>query len=87
MFGAARLESAMTRTTWSVPYESVLDANGNEGFVFITNDNKIARKQPVTIESFNGKSMRISGGLENASALIVSGSAYLTDNSPIRVLN
>jgi len=27
--------------------------------------------------------MRISSGLENAPALIVSGSAYLSDNSPI----
>jgi len=55
--------------------------------VFVTNDNKTAIKQPVIIESFNGKTMRISSGLENARALIVSGSAYLTDNSPIRVLN
>jgi RND family efflux transporter MFP subunit len=87
MFGAARLESRATVTTWSVPYEAVLDANGNDGFVFVTNDNKTAIKQPVIIESFNGKTMRISSGLENARALIVSGSAYLTDNSPIRVLN
>lgn len=87
MFGAARLESKETVTTWSVPYEAVLDANGNEGFVFVTNDDKTASKQPVIIDSFNGKTMRISNGLENARALIVSGSAYLTDNSPIRILN
>lgn len=87
MFGAVRLESAVTVTTWSVPYEAVLDANGNEGFVFVTNDNKIALKQPIVIESFNGKTIRISSGLENARALIVSGSAYLTNNSLIRVLN
>jgi len=37
----------------------------------------------VVIESFNGSTMRVSSGLENAEVLIVSGSAYLTDNSPI----
>ncbi len=83
MFGAATIQSAEKQSSWSVPYEAVLDANGNDGFVFITSDNKTAKKQPVKIESFNGTSMRISSGLENAPALIVSGSAYLSDNSPI----
>ena len=83
MFGAATIHSAEKQSSWSVPYEAVLDANGGEGFVFITSDNRTAKKQPVIIESFNGTSMRISSGLENAEALIVSGSAYLSDNSPI----
>lgn len=87
MFGSASLQSNVTMSSWSVPYEAVLDANGNEGFVFITTNNKIALKQPVIIESFNGKTMRISSGLENAKALIISGSAYLSDNSPIHILN
>ena len=86
MFGAAVLSSGSAQTSWSVPYESVLDANDNEGFVFITNDFKKAVKQPVSIASFDGKSIRISKGLENSGALIVSGSAYLTDNSPITIL-
>ena len=83
MFGAATIHSGEKQSSWSVPYEAVLDANGAEGFVFVTSDNKTAKKQPVVIESFNGTSMRINSGLENAKALIVSGSAYLSDNSPI----
>jgi len=85
MFGAATIDSGEKQSSWSVPYEAVLDANGNEAFVFITSDNTTAKKQPVVIESFNGTSMRISSGLENAGALIVSGSAYLSDNSPITI--
>lgn len=83
MFGAAELSSDTAQPSWSVPYEAVLDANDNEGFVFVTNDNKKAVKRPVIIESFNGNTIRISKGLENSSALIISGSAYLADNSPI----
>ncbi|WP_276372142.1 efflux RND transporter periplasmic adaptor subunit [Chryseolinea sp. H1M3-3] len=86
MFGTAELSSKIKQTSWSVPYESVLDANDNDGFVFITNDNKKAQKQPVVIASFDGKTIRISRGLENTNALIVSGSAYLTDNSPISII-
>jgi RND family efflux transporter MFP subunit len=57
MFGTAELSSKIKQTSWSVPYESVLDANDNDGFVFITNDNKKAQKQPVVIESFDGKTI------------------------------
>lgn len=86
MFGSAVVTTGNTLTSWSIPYEAVLDANDNEGFVFITSDRKTARRQPVIIESFNGTTIRISKGLENAEALIVSGSAYLTDHSPITIL-
>lgn len=87
MFGAATLESPEPTHAWSVPYEAVLDADGNSGFVFVTSDRRIARKQAVVIESFDGKSIRIKSGLENASHVIVSGSAYLSDNSSIQVIN
>jgi multidrug efflux pump subunit AcrA (membrane-fusion protein) len=86
MFGTAELSSDTHETTWSLPYEAVLDANDNEGFVFVTNDDKTAIKQPVVIESFDGNTIRISKGLESSKALIVSGSAYLTDRSPITIL-
>ncbi len=55
MFGTAKLQSGRNVSSWNVPYEAVLDANGNEGFVFVTDNNKTARKQRVEIESFNGK--------------------------------
>jgi hypothetical protein len=86
MFGAAHIASLNKQSSWSVPYEAVLDANDDEGFVFITNDNKTARKQPVIIESFDGKSVRINKGLEGGGSLIISGSAYLADKSPITIL-
>jgi RND family efflux transporter MFP subunit len=86
MFGSAEIFSPATQASWKVPYEAVLDANDNEGFVFVTTDNKTAIKQPVTIASFDGTSIYITEGLENNMSLITSGSAYLTDKSPITVL-
>ena len=85
MFGAAEIVAGETVSSWSIPYDAVLDANGNEGFVFVTSDSNTARKQPVIIDSFDQKYVRISKGLEEASAVIVAGSAYLTDGSTIRV--
>jgi RND family efflux transporter MFP subunit len=86
LFASARIKSGRTTTSWSVPYESVLDAHGNSGFVFITNDRKTAIRQPVILASFNGNTIHISQGLEHAQTLIVSGSAYLTDGSLLEII-
>jgi len=72
--------------TWSVPYEALLDGDGSSGFVFVTNDNKTAQKMKVVIAGVEKDHVIISQGLENSKLLIVSGSAYLTDNSPIQII-
>lgn len=86
MFGSASVITGNKSTTWSVPYEAVLDANGNEGFVFVTSDYKTAIKQPVTISGIEQDRVSISHGFENFHTLIVSGSAYLTDKSEITII-
>jgi RND family efflux transporter MFP subunit len=86
MFGSAEISVPSNTVTWQIPYEAVLDANDNEGFVFVTNDNKTAIKQSVVIASFDNTSIYVSAGLENWMTLITSGSAYLTDNSPIKIV-
>jgi len=65
----------------------LLDGNADQGFVFVTNDNINALKVPVTIEAIDGKNILISKGLDGYGSLIVSGSAYLTDKSAIKVVN
>ena len=86
MFASAEISTSNRSTVWSIPYESLLDANGNEGFVFVTSDNKTAVKHPVTISAITQDRVTITKGLENHHALIVSGSAYLTDQSPITII-
>jgi RND family efflux transporter MFP subunit len=72
-------------TVWSVPFESLLDGDGSNGWLFITNDNKTAHRVKVKIAGMEKDQVIISEGLENAGSLIVSGNAYLTDNSSIIV--
>lgn len=86
MFGSALIDAGAGENSWKIPYEAVLDANGNEGFVFVTADGKTAARKAVTISSFDGKSVHIAKGLEGTEALIVTGSAYLTDQSPITIV-
>jgi RND family efflux transporter MFP subunit len=86
MFATAEIQTTRKANHWSIPYEALLDANGNDGFVFVTSDYKTAIKQPVTISSIDKNTVSISTGFEQYKALIVSGSAYLTDKSPITII-
>lgn len=88
MFGKATItpkQDERTATNWQIPYEALLDGDGSSGYVFITNDNKIAHKVKVTIAGIDKNTVTVTEGLSQATAIIVSGSAYLTDNSNITI--
>ncbi|MCX2480581.1 efflux RND transporter periplasmic adaptor subunit [Pedobacter sp. MC2016-15] len=88
MFGKAIIKPSALSTgssSWQIPYEALLDGNGSNGYVFVTNDRKTAKKLKVTIGAIDKNTVTITHGLEDATALIISGSAYLTDQSPITV--
>lgn len=88
VFGTARIQTKIETEFWAVPYEAVLDANGEDGFVFVArNDGKTAVKQAVKIQSFNDSYIALSHGLAEGDTLIVSGSAYLEDWAPISIVN
>jgi hypothetical protein len=71
---------------YSIPYEALLEANGKSGFVFVTNDGKTAKRIPVTIAGIEQNVVYIAGGLDGYREVIISGSPYLTDDSPIRII-
>jgi RND family efflux transporter MFP subunit len=87
MFGKATIISSETDQLWRIPYDALLDGNANSGFVFVTNNGKEALKVPVKIEEIDKNNVLISEGLAGYQTLIVEGSAYLKDNSPIRVVS
>jgi RND family efflux transporter MFP subunit len=86
MFGKASIQPSQTVQGWEVPFESVLDANGDSGFVFVVDGQK-AKKVKVQLGKITTSSIQVLAGLENYSSLIVSGSAYLADGSTIQVKN
>lgn len=89
MFGKAVVHTTnnkQTIATWAIPYDALLDGDGNSGYVFVTKDGHKAQKIKVTVASIEKDKVIISDGLQDAGALIISGSAYLTDSSKINVL-
>lgn len=77
--------SVKTVNTWTVPYDALLDGDAGKGYVFTTDDRKTATKTEVKIGEIRKNNVIITGGLENAKFLIVSGSPYLNDGSKIKV--
>ena len=86
MFGKARIQPTQAVQGWEIPFESVLDANGASGFVFVVDGQK-AKKVSVQLGKITPTAIQVVSGLENYTSLIVSGSAYLTDGSTIQVKN
>lgn len=84
MFGKAIIHPKTKNVAWKIPYEALLDGNANEGYVFVTNDLKIAKKIAVKVGEIEDNNVCIKSGLENYKYIITSGSAYLTDNSLIK---
>lgn len=87
MFGKAEIKPSGSSEFWVIPFDALLDGDGNEGYVFITNDKTTAQKIKVNVAGFNSEKVYISGGLENNKYLIVAGNAYLNHNSKIRIIN
>lgn len=87
MFGKVVIMPSQKIEGWQIPYESLLDAQGTVGFVFVTDDGKHAKKIQVGLGKISNESVQVISGLENHKNLIVSGSAYLTDGSPIQLVN
>jgi RND family efflux transporter MFP subunit len=85
LFGQATIYPHAQGKYWLLPYEAVLEANGNDAFVFVTNDRKTATKVPVKVAYLDAKSIAVSAGLDGHQEVITTGSAYLTDKSPITI--
>jgi hypothetical protein len=71
---------------WTIPYEALLEGQGNTGFVFVTEDGKTAAKLTVEIAGIGNNMAYISRGVDENTRLIVAGSAFLKDGSSIKII-
>lgn len=88
MYGKASIAATTTKAgnIWEIPYESLLDANGSMGYVFTVNEDNTVTKTKVTIQGMEKDKVLISDGLQDIKAIVISGSAYLTDKSSISII-
>lgn len=83
IFNPAKTNNGLKSVT--IPYEALLDADGRTGYVFIPGANNRAKRVMVVIEEMRNDEVVISKGLEGVSRIILSGSAYLKEDSPFKI--
>jgi RND family efflux transporter MFP subunit len=83
LFGNATIQVSTKQRVWQIPYQALLDGDGQSGYVFVTQDDKTAHKISVTIGDMEKDYVTVTAGLEQAKRLIISGSAYLKEGSTI----
>jgi RND family efflux transporter MFP subunit len=85
MFGNATITPSGLSAGFSIPYDALLEAHGKNGFVFVTDDKKTVKRIPITIGSIDNRQVYVADGLQGHQWVIISGSAYLDEQSLITV--
>lgn len=67
MFGKASITPSRTSESWIIPFDALLDSDAQHGYVFITEDNKSAKKVKVILGSISRDHVQITSGLEKQS--------------------
>lgn len=86
MFGKVQILASHAQSLPVVPYDALIEADGNKAFVFTTSGNNRVKKIPVTISRFDNQKAYISQGLENINEVVVANSTYLNENSVIQII-
>jgi RND family efflux transporter MFP subunit len=86
LFARVEVTPSSKTTLQRVPVEALVEGEGKNAFVFVVNDNKKSvSKLPVTVAYLEGQSAFIAAGLESVKEVIAAGSAFLTENSVVKI--
>lgn len=86
IFGKANIQPKKKTNAWVIPFDAVVEGNENEGFIFITKDEKTAEKTRVKISGIAHGKVFVTQGLEDVKGIITSGNAYLNAGSAIKII-
>ncbi|WP_027000323.1 efflux RND transporter periplasmic adaptor subunit [Eisenibacter elegans] len=86
MFGKASIATNRSSEYITIPYDALIEADGKNAFVFVPIDQKRVRKQAIQIESFDNEQVRVRSGLEGVREVVRSNSAFLNEDSHIKIV-
>lgn len=86
MFGKAIIETTEKNTFKFIPFQALVEANGNQAHVFIPFGKDKVKKQTVLLDGFSESGVKVIGGLEDIDAIISGNSAFLNENSTISII-
>jgi RND family efflux transporter MFP subunit len=86
MFGKAVIYTRKQTQFNIIPYDAIIEADGNKAFVFAPSGNNGVKKIPIVIQSFNTDHAVMLGNLDGTDQIIISNSAFLNEHSKITVV-
>jgi RND family efflux transporter MFP subunit len=88
MVAKVQIMPSQTQNSLMVPIEALIEADGNQGYVYVLNsDKQSVKKVPVKIGGIYDSLVGISEGLTDQSTIITAGNHYLTQDSKVKIVN
>lgn len=86
LFARVEITPSSRKKLQAVPIESIVEGQGKNAFVFVVNkDRKSVKKLPIVIAYLESRIAFVSSGLDSITEVISGGSAFLTENSVVKV--
>lgn len=86
MYAKASITATTPSVGYQIPYDALIEANADSGYVFVTNNQLHVQKVLVQIEQMNNQYVQIKKGLEGYKYVVIAGSAYLNEQSVIKII-
>jgi len=86
MFGKADIATGATTDRKIIPYDALIEADGNKASVFEVAENNKVKRVPIVIASFDNRNVYVKSGLENVSRIVISNSPFLNEQSVIKII-
>lgn len=86
MFGKAEIATNQQENALVIPYSSLVEPDGDKGFVFTTIGADKVKKIPVTILKFDNEKVYLKDRLDGIDKIVISNCAYLNEQSIIKII-
>ncbi len=86
MFGKASIITKSVQAYQSIPYDALVEADGQTAYVFVPLPNGRVKKQAIEIASFNNDFVLVKSGLQKVNAIVVTNTAFLNEQSNITII-
>lgn len=85
MFAEVSIETGVSGLNPVIPYDALIEANGDDAYVFTPVANHRVKKVPIKIAAFNQQQVTVRSGLEGISRVVVANTAFLNEQSIISI--
>lgn len=86
MFGKAEISTNSEENAVIIPYSSLVEADGDKGFIYTAVGTNKVKKLPVHILRFENDRVYLRDKLEGIGQIVVSNSAFLNEQSIIKII-